>query len=142
MSYILNPIDKFGAKDTLPEDHPEKKILGVEFDEEFIKISASIMRLEQNLDPDGDGLYGFVPEAPISTELQGRYNNGVTIEWRAIPQNEGGMTDQERAKLEEAHGWGNHADAGYIKDGDTLSCGTYETTINGGSYRTTIAERI
>ena len=85
MSYILNPIDKFGAKDTLPEDHPEKKILGVELDEEFIKISASIVRLEQELDPDGDGLYGFVPEAPISTELQGRYNNGVTIEWRPIP---------------------------------------------------------
>ena len=125
MSYILNPIDKFGAKDTLPEDHPEKKILGVEFDEEFIKISASIMRLEQNLDPDGDGLYGFVPEAPISTELQGRYNNGVTVEWRAIPQNQGGMTDQERAKLNEAHGWGDHSKAGYITVNDHIFGGMY-----------------
>ena len=51
MTYTYNPDDKFGAKDTLAEDHPEKKILGVEFDEEFKKIAGAFSMF----DPDGDG---------------------------------------------------------------------------------------
>ena len=51
MTYTYNPDDKFGAKDTLAEDHPEKKILGVEFDEEFKKIAGAFAIF----DPDGDG---------------------------------------------------------------------------------------
>ena len=51
MAYTLNPEDKFGAKDTLAEGHPEKKILGVELDEEFNKIEGAFAVI----DPGGDG---------------------------------------------------------------------------------------
>jgi hypothetical protein len=51
MPYTLNPEDKFGAKDTLAEGHPEKTILGVELDEEFNKIEGAFAII----DPGGDG---------------------------------------------------------------------------------------
>jgi hypothetical protein len=51
MAYTLNPEDKFGAKDTLAEGHPEKTILGVELDEEFNKIEGAFAII----DPGGDG---------------------------------------------------------------------------------------
>ena len=65
MTYTYNPDDKFGAKDTLAEDHPEKKILGVEFDEEFLKISTAISTINIDI---ADLIYnsGF-PEPPEST---------------------------------------------------------------------------
>ena len=64
MAYTLNPDDKFGVKDTLAEGHPEKKILGVEFDDEFNKISTAVETI--NLDI-GDLIAnsGF-PEPPES----------------------------------------------------------------------------
>ena len=65
MTYTYNPDDKFGVKDTLAEDHPEKKILGVEFDEEFLKISTAIETINIDI---ADLIYnsGF-PEPPEST---------------------------------------------------------------------------
>ena len=61
MAYTLNPDDKFGVKDTLAEGHPEKKILGVEFDDEFNKISTAIETIEG--DVQNILLTGF-PEPP------------------------------------------------------------------------------
>ena len=65
MTYTYNPDDKFGVKDTLNEGHPEKKILGVEFDEEFLKISTAIETINIDI---ADLIYnsGF-PEPPEST---------------------------------------------------------------------------
>ena len=63
MAYTLNPDDKFGVKDTLAEGHPEKKILGVEFDDEFNKISTAIETIEG--DVQNILLTGF-PEPPES----------------------------------------------------------------------------
>ena len=63
MTYTLNPDDKFGVKDTLAEGHPEKKILGVEFDDEFNKISTAIGDIHD--DVQNILLTGF-PEPPES----------------------------------------------------------------------------
>ena len=37
----------------------------------------------------------------------------------------GGMTDEERAMLNEAHGWGNHAEAGYLDENSVIGGGSY-----------------
>lgn len=50
MAYDYDPEDKFGYKDTLPENHPEKVITGVEFDEEFKKIELAVQGLQDTLD--------------------------------------------------------------------------------------------
>ena len=65
MTYTLNPDDKFGVKDTLAEGHPEKKILGVDFDDEFNKISTAIETINIDI---ADLIYnsGF-PEPPESS---------------------------------------------------------------------------
>ena len=63
MTYTLNPDDKFGVKDTLAEGHPEKKILGVEFDDEFNKISTAIDTIELDI---GDLIANGFPEPPPS----------------------------------------------------------------------------
>ena len=50
MAYDYDPEDKFGYKDTLPENHPEKVITGVEFDEEFKKIEQAVQGLQETID--------------------------------------------------------------------------------------------
>lgn len=50
MAYDYDPEDKFGYKDTLPENHPEKVITGVEFDEEFKKIELAVQGLQNTID--------------------------------------------------------------------------------------------
>mgnify|MGYP003969885863 CR=1 FL=1 len=50
MAYDYDPEDKFGYKDTLPENHPEKVITGVEFDEEFKKIEMAVQGIQDTLD--------------------------------------------------------------------------------------------
>ena len=50
MAYDYDPEDKFGYKDTLPENHPEKVVTGVEFDEEFKKIEQAVQSLQDTLD--------------------------------------------------------------------------------------------
>ena len=45
MTYIYNPTNKFGYKDTLPENHPEKVIKGAEFDDEFNAIAYAIANI-------------------------------------------------------------------------------------------------
>lgn len=50
MAYDYDPEDKFGYKDTLPENHPEKVITGVEFDEEFKKIELAVQGLQDTID--------------------------------------------------------------------------------------------
>ena len=65
MTYTFIPDDKFGVRDTLPEDHDDKKILGVDFDEEFNKISTAIETINIDI---ADLIYnsGF-PEPPVSS---------------------------------------------------------------------------
>ena len=45
MTYIYDPSNKFGYKDTLPEGHPEKIIKGAEFDVEFNAIAHAIANI-------------------------------------------------------------------------------------------------
>ena len=45
MAYVYNPSNKFGYKDTLPEDHPEKVIRGADFDVEFNAIANAIANI-------------------------------------------------------------------------------------------------
>ena len=77
-----------------------------------------------------------VPEAPNSkphSRQKGVWVQAPTLNQvldleakvNAIDIDGGGMTDEERAKLNEAYGWGNHADAGYIKPNDTIFGGSY-----------------
>lgn len=85
MPYEYDPDDKFGYKDTLPENHPEKVITGVEFDDEFKKISGAIDALEDATTGDGQ----FV-DAPSDNQLYGRKNrhwevvDGGTGDWNTI----------------------------------------------------------
>jgi hypothetical protein len=39
--------------------------------------------------------------------------------------NSNGITEEERAKLNEAHGWGNHAEAGYLNQNSVIGGGSY-----------------
>lgn len=70
MAYDYDPPDKFGYKDTLPENHPEKVVTGVEFDDEFLKIEAEMTNLQTEV----DGLVsaGGVTEAPKDGDTYGR----------------------------------------------------------------------
>ena len=70
MAYNYDPDDKFGYKDTLPEDHPEKVITGVEFDDEFKKIESGMGDLQVDI----DGLInsGAITEAPDDGYTYGR----------------------------------------------------------------------
>lgn len=72
MAYNYDPDDKFGYKDTLPEDHPEKIITGVEFDDEFKKIESGMGDLQVEI----DGLInsGAITEAPEDGFTYGRNN--------------------------------------------------------------------
>ena len=70
--------------------------------------------LTQELDP-------IFTEFPMTT---------ITVQdiakWNEASADGGGMTDAEREMLNEAHGWGNHAEAGYIKPNDTIFGGSYQ----------------
>lgn len=68
--------------------------------------------LTQELDP----IFTSSPAATITVQDIAKWNEAATG---------GGMTDEERAMLNEAYGWGNHAEAGYL-DGNSV--------IGGGSY--------
>ena len=70
MAYEYDPDDKFGYKDTLPENHPEKVITGVEFDDEFKKIEAGMGDLQIEIDAIVDG--GSINEAPADGLIYGR----------------------------------------------------------------------
>jgi hypothetical protein len=70
MTYKYDPDDKFGYKDTLPENHPEKVITGVEFDDEFKKIETGIGDLQVEIDAIVDG--GSIDEAPANGLIYGR----------------------------------------------------------------------
>jgi hypothetical protein len=69
--------------------------------------------LTQELDP----IFTSSPAATITIQDIENWNEAAA---------NGGMTDEERAKLNEAHGWGNHAEAGYIKPNDTIFGGSYQ----------------
>lgn len=43
MAYKYDPPDRFGAKDALPPGSADKKIVGAEIDEEFLKIQDSLI---------------------------------------------------------------------------------------------------
>lgn len=80
MPYNYEPSDKFGYKDTLPENHPEKIIKGVEFDEEFNKIETAINTLEDAALGEGQ----FV-DAPDDGQLYGRQSKS----WSVVPDASG-----------------------------------------------------
>jgi hypothetical protein len=70
--------------------------------------------LTQELDP----IFTSSPAATITVQ--------DIAKWNEASVDGGGMTDEERAKLNEAYGWGNHAEAGYIKPDDTIFGGSYQ----------------
>ncbi len=70
MAYNYDPDDKFGYKDTLPENHEEKIITGVEFDDEFKKIESGMVELQAEIDAIVGG--GNVDEAPNDGYTYGR----------------------------------------------------------------------
>lgn len=72
MAYNYDPDDKFGYKDTLPEDHPEKIITGVEFDDEFKKIESGMGDLQVEIDAIVNS--GAITEAPEDGYTYGRNN--------------------------------------------------------------------
>lgn len=72
---------------------------------------------------------GYITEEldPVFTKSPaGTITNADIAKWNEASADGGGMTDEERAKLNEAHGWGNHADAGYINPNDTIFGGSYQ----------------
>ena len=83
MTYVFDPDDKFGYKDTLPENHPEKVITGVEFDEEFRKISSGMGDLHEEIENIIAG--GTIDEAPANGLLYGRKDR----HWHEIPESGG-----------------------------------------------------
>ena len=80
MAYDYDPPDKFGYKDTLPENHPEKVVTGVEFDDEFLKIEAEMDILSSTV----DGLVssGGLTDAPNDGETYGRKSKA----WVAVAE--------------------------------------------------------
>ena len=66
MPYQFDPPNrnKFGYKDTLPADHPEKIIKGYEFDDEFKKIEDYTTQLEQDIEQISIDA-GGIEEAPF-----------------------------------------------------------------------------
>ena len=50
MPYDYDPDNKFGYKDTLEANHPEKIIKGKEFDDEFKKIASYTEQLEADME--------------------------------------------------------------------------------------------
>ena len=106
MPYEYNPDDKFGYKDTLPENHPEKVITGVEFDDEFKKIAGAIDSLEDATTGDGQ----FV-DAPSDGQLYGRKDR----DWEAISDGSNDWSDIENKPTEfppspHTHPWGEITD--------------------------------
>ena len=87
MTYVFDPDDKFGYKDTLPENHPEKVITGVEFDDEFKKIEAGIGDIELELEAIVDG--GSIPEAPATGLVYGRKDKS----WVEVGEAGGGIEE-------------------------------------------------
>ena len=83
MTYVFDPDDKFGYKDTLPENHPEKVITGVEFDEEFRKISSGMGDLHEEIENINAG--GTIEEAPADGLLYGRKDR----HWHEVPESGG-----------------------------------------------------
>jgi hypothetical protein len=70
MAYNYDPDDKFGYKDKLPENNPEKVITGVEFDDEFKKIESGMVDLQVEIDAIINS--GAITEAPDDGYTYGR----------------------------------------------------------------------
>jgi hypothetical protein len=73
--------------------------------------------LTQELDP----IFTSSPAATITVQ--------DIAKWNEASADGGGMTDEERAKLNEVYDWGNHAEAGYLDHNSVISCGTYNSSI-------------
>jgi hypothetical protein len=87
MAYQYDPDDKFGYKDTLPENHPEKVITGVEFDDEFKKIEAGISDIELEIEAIVDG--NSISEAPADGLVYGRKDKS----WVEVSEAGGGIEE-------------------------------------------------
>lgn len=68
--------------------------------------------LTQELDP----VFTKSPAATITIADIAKWNDASSS---------GGMTDEERAKLEAAYGWGDHSQAGYLDSNAVIFGGTY-----------------
>jgi len=64
MPYQYDPDNKFGYKDTLESNHPEKIIKGKEFDDEFNKIASYTEQLESEMEQIAINA-GGIEEAPF-----------------------------------------------------------------------------
>jgi hypothetical protein len=68
--------------------------------------------LTQELDP----IFTSSPAATITVQDIAKWNEASAS---------GGMTDEERAKLNEVYDWGNHAEAGYLNQNSVIGGGSY-----------------
>ena len=88
MTYIYDPSNKFGYKDTLPEGHPEKIIKGAEFDVEFNNIANAINGIESG----NGGSGGGIEEAPEDGLIYAR-KDASWVEITSGGGGTGGSTD-------------------------------------------------
>ena len=63
-----------------------------------------------------DPIFTSSPAATITVTDIARWNEASA---------NSGMTDEERAMLNEAYGWGNHAEAGYLDENSVIGGGSY-----------------
>jgi hypothetical protein len=92
------------------------------------RISSFILQL----DPDQDGQINI--DWGDLDGLQDALNkkaDKVDLEQEVIDRAEGDMAlqaqvDEQAVKIDEAYGWGNHSEAGYIKPNDTIFGGSYQ----------------
>jgi hypothetical protein len=103
------------------------ELLGDTVQEALDRISGFILQL----DPDQDGQINIDwGDLDALQDALDKKADKVDLEQEVIDRAEGdkalqAQMDEQAAKIDEAHGWGNHADAGYININDTINGGTF-----------------
>ena len=118
MSISYNPATNFSIKDTMGSTNPDKILSGVPFDAEFEAISASFQLAAPALNPN------FTGTVKVDALTASTINGSTTSTWDTaaaeVSNNAAGWTatkstvDAGASNWDEAYGWGNHADAGYV----------------------------
>jgi hypothetical protein len=135
MSISYNPATNFSIKDTMGSTNPDKILSGVPFDAEFEAISASFQLAAPALNPN------FTGTVTVDALTASTVNGTVTSTWDTaateVSTNASGWTatkatvDAGESNWDEAYGWGNHADAGYVTtDGNTDTTYSAGTNLN------------
>lgn len=128
MSITYTPQTNFTAKDTMGSTNPDKILSGVPFDAEFTAISASFQLAAPALNPVFSGT--VTADALTANTINGSVSSDWDVAAATVTAKEGGWdstkatVDGGAANWNEAYGWGNHADAGYVTT-DTNTDTTY-----------------